>query len=168
MAEPGSTLEGPQDWNLNRILDKHSTGGVVINNMYTYSTQKTSFTVWANNNSDDFLVRCMAEDEHSTGGVGDKTYMCTKDYTVWANNSDEFLVRCMAESGSTLEWPQDWDLNRVVDKHSTGGVGDKEYTELGYYYLFILLVHKMYYWFPFHGTRLRSEFIDQSTFDELQ
>ena len=49
--------------------------------------------------------------------------------TVWANNNNiEFLVRCMAESGSTLEWPEDWDLNRIVDKHSTGGVGDKEYT----------------------------------------
>jgi len=35
------------------------------------------------------------------------------------------LTRCMAESGSTLEWPEDWDLNRIVDKHSTGGVGDK-------------------------------------------
>ena len=51
----------------------------------------------------------------------------------------------MAESGSTLEWPEDWDLNRVVDKHSTGGVGDKEYIELAQYYLFILLVHKMHY-----------------------
>ncbi len=33
------------------------------------------------------------------------------------------LTRSMLESGSTLDWPQDGSL--YVDKHSTGGIGDK-------------------------------------------
>jgi pyrimidine-nucleoside phosphorylase len=33
------------------------------------------------------------------------------------------LTRCMLESGSTLQWPADDSL--YVDKHSTGGIGDK-------------------------------------------
>lgn len=33
------------------------------------------------------------------------------------------LTRCMLDSGSRLIWPK--DLNPTVDKHSTGGVGDK-------------------------------------------
>ncbi|KAK8378489.1 hypothetical protein O3P69_011185 [Scylla paramamosain] len=39
-------------------------------------------------------------------------------------NSQEVvaLTRCMRDSGRVLEWPQEW---RTVDKHSTGGVGDK-------------------------------------------
>jgi thymidine phosphorylase len=32
------------------------------------------------------------------------------------------LTRAMINSGITLRWPADWT---VVDKHSTGGVGDK-------------------------------------------
>lgn len=32
------------------------------------------------------------------------------------------LTREMMNSGETFQWPKDW---RVVDKHSTGGVGDK-------------------------------------------
>lgn len=32
------------------------------------------------------------------------------------------LTREMMNSGETFKWPKDW---RVVDKHSTGGVGDK-------------------------------------------
>lgn len=42
-----------------------------------------------------------------------------------SNNEISYLTRCMAESGARLIWPEDWDLNLVVDKHSTGGVGDK-------------------------------------------
>ena len=33
------------------------------------------------------------------------------------------LTRCMLESGSTLQWPDDGTV--YVDKHSTGGIGDK-------------------------------------------
>ena len=34
------------------------------------------------------------------------------------------LTSSMKESGEVLSWPEEWkDL--VVDKHSTGGVGDK-------------------------------------------
>ena len=34
------------------------------------------------------------------------------------------LTRCMASSGRVLHWPDKW-RHLVVDKHSTGGVGDK-------------------------------------------
>ena len=34
------------------------------------------------------------------------------------------LTRAMLDSGETLSWPEEW-RGRVVDKHSTGGVGDK-------------------------------------------
>ena len=34
------------------------------------------------------------------------------------------LTKAMIKHGETLEWPDEWK-NLVVDKHSTGGVGDK-------------------------------------------
>ncbi|KAM6216528.1 thymidine phosphorylase [Rhynchocyon petersi] len=34
------------------------------------------------------------------------------------------LTRALAESGQRLEWPEAWQ-GQLVDKHSTGGVGDK-------------------------------------------
>ncbi|CAG0912940.1 unnamed protein product [Notodromas monacha] len=34
------------------------------------------------------------------------------------------FTKYMINSGSTLSWPDEW-IGRVVDKHSTGGVGDK-------------------------------------------
>lgn len=34
------------------------------------------------------------------------------------------LTRALAESGQQLEWPKAWH-QQLVDKHSTGGVGDK-------------------------------------------
>lgn len=34
------------------------------------------------------------------------------------------LTRAMTFSGEVLRWPQAW-RGRIVDKHSTGGVGDK-------------------------------------------
>jgi len=34
------------------------------------------------------------------------------------------LTEAMRDSGEILEWPADW-AHLVVDKHSTGGVGDK-------------------------------------------
>lgn len=34
------------------------------------------------------------------------------------------LTRTMMTSGDTMTWPKEWK-NIVVDKHSTGGVGDK-------------------------------------------
>ena len=34
------------------------------------------------------------------------------------------LTRCMMRSGEMLEWPEQWK-GIIVDKHSTGGVGDK-------------------------------------------
>ena len=34
------------------------------------------------------------------------------------------LTKIMTKSGQTLEWPSSWE-NFLVDKHSTGGVGDK-------------------------------------------
>ncbi|XP_077025414.1 thymidine phosphorylase [Tamandua tetradactyla] len=34
------------------------------------------------------------------------------------------LTRALAESGQQLEWPEAWQ-GQIVDKHSTGGVGDK-------------------------------------------
>ncbi|CAH1798744.1 unnamed protein product [Owenia fusiformis] len=36
------------------------------------------------------------------------------------------LTRAMMQSGEVLQWPEEWTRQkRVVDKHSTGGVGDK-------------------------------------------
>ena len=35
-----------------------------------------------------------------------------------------FLTKAMRDSGKVLAWPKDWS-HLVVDKHSTGGVGDK-------------------------------------------
>ena len=34
------------------------------------------------------------------------------------------LTRVMTSSGETMKWPKEWK-NNLVDKHSTGGVGDK-------------------------------------------
>lgn len=34
------------------------------------------------------------------------------------------LTRALATSGQQLEWPEAW-RSQLVDKHSTGGVGDK-------------------------------------------
>lgn len=34
------------------------------------------------------------------------------------------LTRALAESGQQLKWPKAWH-QKLVDKHSTGGVGDK-------------------------------------------
>ena len=34
------------------------------------------------------------------------------------------LTRNMMMSGEVLEWPEEWK-GQMVDKHSTGGVGDK-------------------------------------------
>ena len=34
------------------------------------------------------------------------------------------LTRAMMQSGEVLTWPAEWQ-GHVVDKHSTGGVGDK-------------------------------------------
>lgn len=34
------------------------------------------------------------------------------------------LTHAMARSGQQLEWPEAWH-QQLVDKHSTGGVGDK-------------------------------------------
>lgn len=34
------------------------------------------------------------------------------------------LTNCMRDSGENLDWPEEW-RDVVVDKHSTGGVGDK-------------------------------------------
>ena len=39
-------------------------------------------------------------------------------------NSTIFLTKTMRDSGKVLAWPKDWS-HLVVDKHSTGGVGDK-------------------------------------------
>ena len=36
----------------------------------------------------------------------------------------------MVESGVSLEWPEEW-RHLVLDKHSTGGVGDKVINECG-------------------------------------
>lgn len=36
----------------------------------------------------------------------------------------EMLTRALATSGQQLQWPDDW-RQQLVDKHSTGGVGDK-------------------------------------------
>ena len=35
-----------------------------------------------------------------------------------------YLTRAMTNSGEILEWPKSWK-GKIVDKHSTGGVGDK-------------------------------------------
>lgn len=41
-----------------------------------------------------------------------------------STNETIFLTRSMIHSGETLKWPETFD-GCVVDKHSTGGVGDK-------------------------------------------
>ncbi|CAG5119942.1 unnamed protein product, partial [Candidula unifasciata] len=41
-----------------------------------------------------------------------------------SENETVTLTREMKNSGSTLNWPADWS-GKLVDKHSTGGVGDK-------------------------------------------
>ena len=47
---------------------------------------------------------------------------------IFENGLDEkstiFLTKAMRDSGKVLAWPKDWS-HLVVDKHSTGGVGDK-------------------------------------------
>lgn len=40
------------------------------------------------------------------------------------NEETTNLTRAMTHSGEVLKWPEDWK-GLVVDKHSTGGVGDK-------------------------------------------
>lgn len=41
-------------------------------------------------------------------------------------NTDETtsLTKILAKSGETFKWPEEW-RHIIVDKHSTGGVGDK-------------------------------------------
>ena len=39
----------------------------------------------------------------------------------------------MVQSGITLSWPKGW-TNSLVDKHSTGGVGDKVKIEINVYW----------------------------------
>ncbi|XP_059154015.1 thymidine phosphorylase-like isoform X2 [Physella acuta] len=41
-----------------------------------------------------------------------------------SNKEVSSLTRDMRNSGTTLTWPEEW-RGRLVDKHSTGGVGDK-------------------------------------------
>lgn len=40
------------------------------------------------------------------------------------NEETTNLTRAMTHSGEVLQWPEEW-RGSVVDKHSTGGVGDK-------------------------------------------
>merc|ERR1719495_2014367 len=35
-----------------------------------------------------------------------------------------WLTRAMVNSGTTMSWPKEWK-SLLVDKHSTGGIGDK-------------------------------------------
>lgn len=47
---------------------------------------------------------------------------------IWQNGmvdaEIETLTREMMSSGEVMSWPKEW-AGQVVDKHSTGGVGDK-------------------------------------------
>lgn len=36
----------------------------------------------------------------------------------------DYLTKAMTTSGDVLRWPEEWK-GSIVDKHSTGGVGDK-------------------------------------------
>ena len=40
------------------------------------------------------------------------------------NEETTHLTRAMTHSGEVLNWPEEW-RGTIVDKHSTGGVGDK-------------------------------------------
>ena len=40
------------------------------------------------------------------------------------NEETTHLTRAMTHSGDVLHWPEEW-RGKIVDKHSTGGVGDK-------------------------------------------
>ncbi|ROL52587.1 Thymidine phosphorylase [Anabarilius grahami] len=61
-----------------------------------------------------------------TSGAIQDTQIGAMLMAIWQKNmTDEetlALTREMMNSGDTLEWPEEW---LVVDKHSTGGVGDK-------------------------------------------
>ncbi|XP_051747076.1 thymidine phosphorylase [Ctenopharyngodon idella] len=61
-----------------------------------------------------------------TSGAIQGTQIGAMLMAIWQKNmTDEetlALTREMMNSGDTLEWPEEW---LVVDKHSTGGVGDK-------------------------------------------
>ena len=40
------------------------------------------------------------------------------------NKETTHLTRAMTHSGEVMHWPEEW-RGTIVDKHSTGGVGDK-------------------------------------------
>jgi len=78
--------------------------------------------------------QCLSEDDIQTwvkvlveGGVADSqlgAWLMAVYVHGMTLQETSCLTKAMVDSGMTLTWPKEWE-GKLVDKHSTGGVGDK-------------------------------------------